>query len=572
MTANESPSSEPIPPHHELAQTPEPPTHVLFFCETPAATGGETVLTDSRVVAEHVRDAHPELFAALVEHGVRYVRVLPEEDDASSALGRSWKSSFAAETREAAEAAMAAQGTEVEWLPDGSARTTTRVLPAVTTEGGRPVFFNQVLAAVTGWRDSRNDPSRAVLLGDGSLADAAVLSAVAAWAREHASAAVPWAAGDVMVVDNRVAMHSRAPFEGPRRVLAAIRRGVFPSPARAAALDAALPRVALPAPAGAAPGDVLMPALGLGCWKIERSETAETVCAAIRCGWRHLDCAADYGNEAEVGEGIRLATERGFISGRGDLFLTSKLWNNFHRAEHVGPALSRTLADLGTDYLDLYLIHFPIPLEYVDPADRYPPGWVHDPAAAEPRMAVARVPLSETWGAMEEECLAGRCRRVGLSNHSVQAIRDLLSYCRVPPAVLQVELHPFLQQQKLLRFCAGAGIVVTGFSPLGAGSYVSLGMARAGDSVLRDEGVARVAAKHGVTPAQAVLRWGLRRGTTLVPKTTKLHRMVENLDVCGFELDEEDAAVLGALEQGRRFNDPGVFCELAFGTFCPIYE
>lgn len=348
----------------------------------------------------------------------------------------------------------------------------------------------------------------------------------------------------------------------------------LPAPARAAELAAAVPRVRLSgaAPEGPSAAELEMPVLGFGCWKLPEDSTAETVCSAIGSGWRHLDCAADYANEKQVGEGIRLAIERGHISARSDLFITSKLWNNFHRREHVGPALARTLADLGTDYVDLYLVHFPIPLKYVDPGVRYPPGWIHDTEAAAPRMEEDDVTLAETWGALEDEHMAGRCRRIGLSNHNVQAIRGLLAGCKVPPAVLQVELHPFLTQEKLVRFCKSRGIVVTGFSPLGAGSYVALGTAAAEESVLREDAVKTIAAKHGVSPAQVVLRWGVQRGTTLVPKTTKLARMVENIDIFGFELAETEMTTLSALNTGRRFNDPGVFCELAFGTFCPIYE
>lgn len=315
-----------------------------------------------------------------------------------------------------------------------------------------------------------------------------------------------------------------------------------------------------------------MPAMGLGCWKIPREITAETVCAAIRCGWRALDCAADYGNEAEVGEGIRLALSRGHISGREELFITSKLWNTDHHPDHVAGGLERTLADLGTDYVDLYLVHFPIPLEHVPHTERYPAGWVHDPTVPEPRMKLAAVRHADTWAAMEALCDSRQARRIGVCNFSVALLRDLLAGCRIPPAVLQVELHPFLQQPKLVRFCAEQGITVTGFSPLGAGSYVSLGMATDADSALRHSVIKAIAAKHAVTPAQACLRWNLQRGITLVPKTTKIARMVENLDITGFELTEEDMAAIAKLDQHRRFNDPGVFCELAFGTFCPIYE
>ena len=131
-----------------------------------------------------------------------------------------------------------------------------------------------------------------------------------------------------------------------------------------------------------------MPAVGLGLWKIDKEATANVVCDAIEIGYRHLDSAADYGNEIEVGKGIKQALTKGFCS-RKDLWITSKLWNTYHRAEHVEAACQKTLQDLGVDYLDLYLIHFPISLQYVDFQTRYPPEWLHDPSADQPSMQIA---------------------------------------------------------------------------------------------------------------------------------------------------------------------------------------
>ena len=140
-----------------------------------------------------------------------------------------------------------------------------------------------------------------------------------------------------------------------------------------------------------------MPRVGLGLWKIARDRTARLVLDAIEAGYRHLDSAADYGNEAEAGEGIRQALAAGHCR-REDLWVTSKLWNTYHHPDHVRPACERTLSDLGLDYLDLYLVHFPISLRYVDFAKRYPPEWFFDPAAKQPVMEIAPVPLSDTWG------------------------------------------------------------------------------------------------------------------------------------------------------------------------------
>lgn len=314
-----------------------------------------------------------------------------------------------------------------------------------------------------------------------------------------------------------------------------------------------------------------MPQVGLGVWKMAPAVAPGAVVSALRIGYRHLDCASDYGNEAEVGQGVRQALDEG-VCRREELWITSKLWNTCHAAEHVRPACERTLADLGVDYLDLYLIHFPISLEFVPFDQRYPAGWFRDPEAPSPRMAPAPVPLAETWRAMEQLVADGLARNIGVCNFNVGLLRDLLSYADVPPAVLQIELHPYLTQEKLLRFCTGEGIAVTGFSPLGAGSYQSIGMAGPDESVLEQPVVRRAAERHGKSPAQVVLRWAVQRGVSIVPKSTRVERLKENLALFDFELTDEEMAAISGLNRNRRFNDPGVFCESAFNTFFPIYE
>ena len=311
--------------------------------------------------------------------------------------------------------------------------------------------------------------------------------------------------------------------------------------------------------------------MGLGLWKIARPDAPAIVEEAIRVGYRHIDSACDYGNEVEAGQGIRAALAKGFCR-RDDLWVTSKLWNTYHEPQHVRPAVERSLRDLGLDYLDLYLVHFPIALKYVPFETRYPPAWTHDPAANEPRMEPIAVPLADTWRAMEDLVSAGLVRRIGLCNSSVALIRDLLVVARLRPAVLQVELHPFLTQEKLLRFCREASMAVTAFSPLGAPSYVPLGMATAAESVLEHPVVTGIAATVGRTPAQVALRWGMQRGTAVIPKTSRPERLRENLAACEFTLSAEQMQAIAALDRGRRFNDPGDFCEHAFGTFFPIYE
>lgn len=313
------------------------------------------------------------------------------------------------------------------------------------------------------------------------------------------------------------------------------------------------------------------PAVGLGLWKIENQAAAGMVRSAIQAGYRHLDSASDYGNEAYTGQGIAVAIQDRLVR-RDELWVTSKLWNTNHRREHVRAACERSLKDLQCDYLDLYLIHFPICLKYVAPETRYPAGWFFDPDAATPRMEVDAVPIHESWRAMEELVQAGLVKNIGISNFGVSLIRDVLSYATIRPAVLQVESHPYLVQPKLLRYCQQEQIAFTAFSPLGAPSYVPLGMAKESDSVLEEAVVKQIASRLGKSPAQVVLAWGINRGTSVIPKTGRVERLVENLAAKDIKLTAADIDAISNLDRNQRFNDPGVFCESGFGSFYPIYE
>jgi len=223
----------------------------------------------------------------------------------------------------------------------------------------------------------------------------------------------------------------------------------------------------------------------------------------------------------------------------------------------------------------------------VDFEDRYPPEWIYDPNAAKPSMEVDAVPLHETWAAMEKLVEAGLVKHIGVCNFTSGLLIDLMAYSTIKPAMLQIDLmaystikpamlqiesHPFLTQEPLLRLAADFGVAVTAFSPLGALSYVSLDMATEADTVLIAPPVVAAAKRVQRTPAQVVLRWGVQRGTAIIPKTTRLERLRENLALFDFELSNEEMAAISNLNQDRRFNDPGVFCEQAFGTFYPIYD
>jgi len=318
--------------------------------------------------------------------------------------------------------------------------------------------------------------------------------------------------------------------------------------------------------------DQSISSVGLGLWKIDRSETASVVEKAIEIGYRHLDSAADYGNETEVGTGITKAISRGYCN-REQLWVTSKLWNTYHSKEHVRPACERSLLDLGLDYLDLYMIHFPISLEFVSFQNRYPPGWDSENGGTENSgMKISPVPLSETWSAMEELVDSGLVRSIGVCNYSTGLLHDLMAYSRIKPVMLQIESHPYLTQENLIRQARDYNIAVTAFSPLGSLSYVSLDMATDDDSILHQPEVLETSKELGRTPAQVVLKWGIQRGTAIVPKTVQLQRLKENIDLFDFHLTDKQMESITSLNCDRRFNDPAVFCESAFGKFYPIYD
>ena len=313
------------------------------------------------------------------------------------------------------------------------------------------------------------------------------------------------------------------------------------------------------------------PAVGFGTWKLPKPAASHLVQEAIRRGYRHLDCACDYGNEPEVGAGLAAAIKSGACT-RDEMWVTSKLWNTYHEPKHVRAACERSLRDVGLSELDLYLVHFPIALAFVPFAERYPPEWIFDPKAAQPAMKPIHVPYADTWGAMEELQRAGLVKRIGVCNLNIALLREVLAGCTIRPVVNQVEMHPYLVQPRLLRFCAQEKINVTAFSPLGAPSYVQIGMAQANDSVLGEPAVGAIAAAHGRTTAQIVLRWGVQRGCAVIPKTQTETRMTENLALFDFELSPAEMTAIDALDRNRRFNDPGFFCEKAFNTFFPIFD
>jgi hypothetical protein len=222
FTANEAPPTINIFLHHELAQTPEYPSHLFFFCELPATSGGTTPICRSDVLWERLAKACPQFGLDCERKGLRYSNVMPGEADLQSGMGRSWQSTLKAQTPEQAEARLRQLGYEWTWLPDGCLKVTAPVLPAIRRlSDGRTSFFNQLIAAFRGWKDERNDPAKSITFGDGTPLDRDAVN-VAIQLGDELSFDIPWQAGDVALVDNFVAMHGRRTFVAPRKVLASL--------------------------------------------------------------------------------------------------------------------------------------------------------------------------------------------------------------------------------------------------------------------------------------------------------------------------------------------------------------
>ncbi|MFE7426145.1 aldo/keto reductase [Streptomyces sp. NPDC057545] len=262
---------------------------------------------------------------------------------------------------------------------------------------------------------------------------------------------------------------------------------------------------------------VEMPQLGFGVWQVPDDEAAKAVATAIESGYRSIDTAAIYENEKGTGRAVAASGVA-----REELFITTKLWNAEQGYDSTLRAFDASLDKLGTDYVDLYLIHWPLPAKdaYVD-----------------------------TYKAFEKIYSEGRAKAIGVSNFLPEHLERLLGETSVVPAVNQIELHPQLQQAQSRAVHAAHGIATEAWSPLGQGK-----------GLLEVPTVVAIARKHGRTPAQVVLRWHIQTGNVVIPKSVTPSRIVENIDVFGFELDADDLAAIAALDEGKRLGpDPADF-------------
>ncbi|KAI8882514.1 4-dihydromethyltrisporate dehydrogenase [Backusella circina FSU 941] len=307
-----------------------------------------------------------------------------------------------------------------------------------------------------------------------------------------------------------------------------------------------------------------MPLRGFGVWKIAKDDAEDTVYKAVQAGYRLFDGACDYGNEVEVGRGINKAIADGLVK-REDLFITTKLWNTFHGKDNVRPAFDRQLKDLGLEYVDLYLIHFPIPLKFVDFDTKYPPEWYVPDATT---LTYERSPIHETWAEMEKLVDAGLVRNIGIANFNVQSILDMLTYCKYKPSVLQVEIHPYLPQERLVKWVQAQGIQITAYSSFGPTSYAAISEnGKQAQSLLDHADVSSIASKHGVTTGQVLLKWAVEQDIAVIPKSVNEDRMKGNFELYTFSLDDQDKKQLGALSSNQRFNNP-----MHYGFNLPLFD
>lgn len=260
---------------------------------------------------------------------------------------------------------------------------------------------------------------------------------------------------------------------------------------------------------------VQIPQLGYGVWQVPAEEAEQAVAAAFQAGYRHVDTAAAYGNEEGVGRAVR-----GSGLPREKVFVTTKLWNGDHGRTEA--AFDESLARLGLDHLDLFLIHWPVPEQ-----DKY----------------------VQAWKAMEKIYRDGRVRAIGVSNFTVNTLTRLMDETGITPSINQIELHPYLQQREMRAFHEANGILTEAWSPLGQGK-----------GLLSDPALSVLSGKYGKTPAQIVLRWHLQLGNVVIPKSVTPARIKENIDVFDFILDTEDMSAIGAMNKGQRLGpDPDRF-------------
>ncbi|MEA5427969.1 aldo/keto reductase [Arcicella lustrica] len=292
-----------------------------------------------------------------------------------------------------------------------------------------------------------------------------------------------------------------------------------------------------------------IPMLGLGTWKSDKGEIYQTVRKAIEIGYRHFDCALIYGNEHEIGQAISDAINYREVT-RNELWITSKLWNNRHKKVDIQPTIEITLDSLKLEYLDLYLIHWPVALL----------NNVNYPKDGSEMVDLKHIPLVETWQGMIALKENNLTKHIGVSNFSIKKINELINETGVCPEALQLELHPFLQQKKIVDFANANNIVLTGFCPLGSSDRPINRITEGEPKLFENKTIIDIAQEKGNTPAQIMLAWAINRGTSVIPKSVNPQRLKENLEAANIELTPLEMEKINQLDQHYRYIKGDFWC------------
>jgi alcohol dehydrogenase (NADP+) len=287
-----------------------------------------------------------------------------------------------------------------------------------------------------------------------------------------------------------------------------------------------------------------MPALGLGTWKSKPGEVFDAVVSAINFGYRHIDCAPIYGNEKEIGEALNKCFDDKIVK-REDIWITSKLWNDQHHQADVVPALRNTLQDLQLDYLDLFLIHWPVAVK----------KGLYRPDNADGFISLKELPIADTWMGMETTLEKGLARHVGVSNFSVKKLEALVAVAKIKPEMNQIEMHPYLSQPNMVSFCKENNIHLTAYSPLGSFDRSPKAKRKDEPVLLNDPAISAISKEHGCTVAQVLIAWAMERGTAVIPKSVSPERLKQNFEATNVALTTTNMEEINILNRNYRYID-----------------